>query len=185
MFTKVKYLSLGSNWCRPLLWIRNGMFGLPLDSRWTLNTILSILYVKRYWILRLLNAIMLVMDFLLNHTLFWLIFTITLCDTVTFPLLLSSCILVFDLVIFSTKYWMQNISIFDWLSKKITSLRSISVFMSTLRPEIWLKIFAMQGLNSLFNHDDWKPLLPTLGSEIWKWEAPYSSSDSDRSESSS
>ena len=42
-FMKVKYSSLGLNYCRPLLCIRNYKFFLPLDSWWTMNIILLLL----------------------------------------------------------------------------------------------------------------------------------------------
>ena len=101
------------------------------------------------------------------------------------PPLLFYRIFVFDLVVFSTKAWLQKISIVDYISRIISSLNSSLVFIPALHPELYLKIFAIQGSNYLLNCANWKPLLPTLRSGNWKWEASPSSSESDRPDSAS
>ena len=73
----------------------------------------------------------------------------------------------------------------NWLSKRITSLKSSLVFMSVLRLALYLNIFAMRGSNFSFSFANWNPLLPTLRSANLKWEASSSSLELDRSYSSS
>ena len=134
----------------------NCMFGLTLDSWWTMNIISSFLQVKRYWSCRFLSAIMLVMIFYRPRT---IMITNNSCPSET----LSWCRRCYSVwFYFSTwfsplKLGCQNISIVDWLSKKITFIKSRLVLCRNYVRKygwrnVWCEVQILGSTVKILNH---------------------------------
>ena len=95
------------------------------------------------------------------------------------PPLLLRRIVDFDLLFFLTRERLQQISIVNWLSKIIISIKSI--WAVSLLSELYLNSCAIWGSNSASSYTKWKLCLMTLLSACWKWESS-SLSEFDRSD---